>query len=404
MDVLTPLGNTCADLWDGLTSGRSGIGPITKFDTEEYTSKIAGEVRGFNASERVPAKDARRMDPVTQYATHVCLGAVEDSGLEVNDDNAGRIGVVIGTGIGGIHTLETQYGTLLQKGPKRLSPFTIPMLIGDMTAGMASIFIGAKGPNYTTTSACASGAHALGAAIAHIRYGEADVMIAGGSEATVCPFGVGSFCSARALSTRNDDPEHASRPFDKDRDGFVIAEGCGILILEELEHAKARGAKIYGEFLGYGYSGDAYHMTAPSEDGEGMARSMSAALENAGVAPTDIEYVNTHGTSTLAGDVAETAGVKRVFGDHAYKLAVTSTKSMTGHLLGAAGAVEAIATLLSMKNSLLPPTMNLDNPETGCDLDYVPHTARETSIRVAISNSFGFGGHNATLVLKKWEG
>ena len=404
MDVLTPLGNTCAEYWEGITSGRSGVGLITKFSTEGYTSKIAGEVRNFEGTARIPAKELRRMDPVTQYAVYTGVGAFEDSGLEITDDNAARVGVVIGTGIGGLHTLEEQYRTLLEKGPGRVSPFTIPMLIGDMTAGMLSIRLGAKGPNYTTTSACASGAHAMGVSIAHIRSGEADVMIAGGAEATVCPFGVASFCAARALSTRNDDPEHASRPFDKDRDGFVTSEGAGILVLEELEHAKARGAKIYAELLGYGFSGDAYHMTAPAEDGSGMARAMNAALANAQIDPSDVDYVNTHGTSTVAGDVAETAGIKLVFGDHARKLAISSTKSMIGHLLGAAGAVEMVATALSLRDGVITPTINLDNPDPACDLDYVPHTARKSDARIAISNSFGFGGHNATLVVKKWEG
>ncbi len=401
--LLTPIANTRDDFWTNLVSGTSGAGPITHFDASELPSQIAAEVKNFDPTTHIAAKEARRMDRVTQYAVHCSYEALADAGLPVEGDLGDRFGVVIGSGIGGLSTFEEQHSTILERGPRRVSPFTIPMMIGDMAPGMVSIAHGARGPNYATMSACASAAHAIGSSIEHIRSGHADAMITGGTEAAVGLFGVAAFCSARALTTRNDEPERASRPFDADRDGFLIGEGCGVVIIESLAHAKARGAEIYAELLGYGYSGDAYHVTAPSPDGDGMARSMLAALRDAGVNPDDVDYINSHGTSTPAGDPAETAAVKSVFGDRARSVPMNSTKSMIGHLLGAAGAAELIATALSLKHGVLHPTINLDNPDPECDLDFVPHEAREQKTDVALSNSFGFGGHNATLVVRRWN-
>jgi 3-oxoacyl-[acyl-carrier-protein] synthase II len=402
--AVTPLGNSLVEYWDGVRSGRSGAGPITYFDSSDYTTQIAAEVKDFDPTVRLDRKEARRMDPFCQFGTYAALEALENSGLEINDDNAERIGVIIGSGIGGLNTIENQHRVLQKGGPRRVSPFMIPMLIADMASGLTSIITGAKGPNYATVSACASSAHAIGDSLQLIRTGKADAMITGGAESSITPLGMAGFCSARAMSTRNDEPERASRPFDVNRDGFVSGEGSGILILEELERAKARGATIYGEVLGFGYSADAYHLTAPPENGEGMMRSMTAALDDAAIDPTNIDYINAHGTSTEVGDVAESAAIKGVFGDHAHTLAVSSTKSMTGHLLGAAGAVESIATAMGMHEGVLPPTINLEDQDPRCDLDYIPNETREKQAKFALSNSFGFGGHNASLVLGAFAG
>ncbi len=402
MGAVTPVGKTLPEFWRALLAGKSGVGPITRFPTEGYSTTIAGEVKNFDPTTRMTAKEARRMDLYTQYAVVGSYEAIEDAALAITPENAARVGVLIGSGIGGIGTLEAQHKVLLEGGPRKVSPFLIPMLIADMGSGMVSIIFGAKGPNYATVSACASSAHAIGDSVMLIRKGDADVMITGGAEASISPLGIAGFCAARAMSTRNDEPEKASRPFDANRDGFVCAEGAGILILEELEHARSRGARIHAEVLGFGYSADAFHITAPPEGGEGMARSMFGALKDAGVKPEEVGYVNAHGTATEVGDVAETAAIKSVFSDHSYRLAVSSTKSMHGHLLGAAGAVEAIATILALKHKVLPPTINLDDPDPKCDLDYVPHKARPSDANVAMSNSFGFGGHNVSIVVRAW--
>jgi 3-oxoacyl-[acyl-carrier-protein] synthase II len=403
MSAIVPLGNNLDQYWDGLVNGRSGIGPITKFDATGFASTIAGEVKDFDPGEYISPKETRKMDLSAQYAVVAGQDAVKHAGLEITDDNADRIGVIIGTGVGGIKSFEDQHTILVDKGPRRLSPFMIPLIIVDMPAGQLSMAIGAKGPNYATVSACASAAHAIGNSMTHIMLGQADVMITGGTDAAICPMGIGGFCAARALSTRNDDPEHASRPFDVDRDGFVGGEGCATLVLESLEHAQARGANILAELVGYGFSADAYHLTAPSKNGEGMTRSMKAALELAEMDPSDVDYVNAHGTSTRPGDPAESAAIRTAFGGHADNLAVTSTKSMIGHLLGAAGAAEMVATILTIQNGIIPPTANLENPDPACDLDYVPRVAREKTVNVALSNSFGFGGHNASLIVRAWK-
>lgn len=403
MGAITPLGHTVAEFWQALLAGRSGVGPITRFPTDGYSTRIAAEVKNFDPTSRISPKEARRMDLYTQYAVLATYEALEDAALSVTPDNAPRVGVLIGSGIGGIGTIETQHKALLEGGPRKVSPFMIPMLIADMGSGMVSIIFGAKGPNYATVSACASSAHAIGDSIMLIRKGDADVMITGGAEASITPLGIAGFCSARAMSTRNDEPEKASRPFDLRRDGFVCGEGAAILILESLDHAQARNARVYGELIGFGYSADAFHITAPPAGGEGMARSMIGALRDAGVEPEAVDYINAHGTSTEVGDLAETAAIKTVFREHAYRLAVSSTKSVHGHLLGAAGAAEAIATLLALNHHILPPTINLDEPDPKCDLDYVPHKARPASVKTAMSNSFGFGGHNVSLVMRKWE-
>jgi len=403
MGAVTPVGNTREEYWQALVHGKSGVGPITRFPTDAYTTTIAAEVKGFDPSARITPREARRMDLYTHYAVVASYEATEDAGLAITPENAARVGVLIGSGIGGIGTIEAQHKVLLEGGARKVSPFMIPMLIADMASGMVSIIFGAKGPNYATVSACASAAHAIGDSIMLIRKGDAEVMITGGAEAAITPLGIAGFCSARAMSTRNHEPEKASRPFDVNRDGFVCGEGAGILILESLEHAMARNARIYAEFLGFGYSADAFHITAPPVGGEGMARSMLAALRDAGIPPDAVDYINAHGTATPVGDVAEIAAIKAVFGDHARKLAISSTKSMTGHLLGAAGAVEAIASVLALERKLLPPTINLDDQDPLCDLDCVPHTARAASARVAMSNSFGFGGHNVSLLMRAWE-
>jgi 3-oxoacyl-[acyl-carrier-protein] synthase II len=403
MGSITSLGQGVQLLWDSLLEGKSGVGMIEGFDTSALSTKIAAQIRGFNPEHFMERREARRMDPFVQYAVAATRMAMEDSRLQITDENAPRIGVMIGSGIGGLHTLEEQFRVMYEKGPDRMSPFFIPMMIADMASGQVSILFNAKGPNSTVVTACATGTHAVGDAYRIIQRGDADGMIVGGAEAAITPMGLGGFCAARALSTRNDDPQHASRPFDATRDGFVMGEGAGVLILESLAHAKARGAKIYVEVLGYGLSGDAYHITAPAPEGEGAARSMKMALRNSGIRPEDVDYINAHGTSTIPNDKLETAAIKSVFADHAYKVSVSSTKSMTGHLLGAAGAVEAIICAKAIENQIAPPTINYTTPDPECDLDYVPNKPRPLSIRTAMSNSFGFGGHNATVVVRKYE-
>lgn len=402
MGVVTSLGQELDLFWDNLTQGKSGISRIESFDTSDYPTQIAAEIKEFNVEEYVDRKEARKMDRFVQFAAAGAFKALQDSGLNIAEDtNPERVGVMIGSGIGGLGTLEAQHSILLEKGPKRMSPFFIPMMIANMASGHVSILTGAKGPNTTTVTACATGTHSIGDSMKMIQYGDADVMICGGAEATILKTGLGGFCAMRAMSTRNDEPERASRPFDAERDGFVMGEGAGILILESLEHAQKRGAKIYGEVIGYGLSADAHHMTDP--DPNGAFRAMNMAIANAGIEKTEVDYINAHGTSTPAGDRSETTAIKELFGEHAYKLAVSSTKSMTGHLLGAAGGVEAVICGLTLKNGVIAPTINLENPDPDCDLDYVPNEARKSDVKVAMSNSFGFGGHNATIILKKFE-
>lgn len=404
MGVISPIGNTIEQFWHNLINGVSGIGRITSFDTTEYTTHIAGEVKDFDPEKYIDKKEAKRMDRFAQFAVAATKMALEQARLDIRDTNPERVGVYIGSGIGGLATFEENYKTLLEKGPRRVSPFLIPMMIANMGSGIVSITFGAKGPNSSPISACATGTHAVGDATEIIRRGKADVMIAGGSEATIRPLALAGFGNMKALSTRNDEPTKASRPFDRDRDGFVMSEGAGILILEELEHAVRRGAKIFAEVAGYGMSGDAYHLTAPAPEGEGAARAMMEAILDAGLKPEDVDYINAHGTSTDYNDKFETLAIKRVFGDHAYRLAVSSTKSMTGHMLGAAGGVEAIATALTISEGIIPPTINYENPDPDCDLDYVPNVARRAKVDVAISNSLGFGGHNASILLKRYNG
>ena len=401
LGIISPIGNTVAEAWDSALAGKPGITRITRFDPSRLASQIAGEVKGFDIAPYMSPKEARRMDLFIHYGMAAALQAWREAGLAVTPQNAERIGVNYGSGIGGLPLIESQHHELEEKGPRRISPFFIPGTIINMTAGLLSIEIGAKGPNLAMVTACTTSTHCIGEAMKSIRYGEADVMIAGGSEAVVTELAIGGFASARALSTRNDDPATASRPWDKERDGFVLGEGAGAMVLEEYEHAKARGARIYCEVLGYGVSADAYHMTAPSEDGDGAYRCMRNALKDASVDASDVQYINAHGTSTPLGDIAETKAVKRVLGEHAGKAAVNSTKSMTGHLLGAAGAVEAVFTALAIRDQVSPPTINLRTPDPECDLDYVPNSARKMPIRIAMSNSFGFGGTNATLVFAR---
>lgn len=401
MGIVCPVGNTVPEAWTNLIAGRSGIGTITRFDPTPYASHIAGEVKDFSIEPYLSQKEARRMDTFIHYGIAAGVQALKDSGLEVTPANAERIGVNIGSGIGGIVMIQETHNALLQGGPRKISPFFVPGSIINMTSGYLSIMFGLKGPNLASVSACTTANHSIGESARSISYGDADVMIAGGSEAAVATLTIGGFCAARALSTRNDDPQGASRPWDVGRDGFVLGEGAGVLLLEEYEHAKARGARIYAELAGFGMSADAYHMTSPVEDGEGAARCMNNALKDAGLNHADVDYINAHGTSTPLGDVAETVAIKRCFGDHANKLAISSTKSSTGHLLGAAGGVEAVFTLLSMRNQIAPPTINLQNQDPACDLDYVPNTARPMPIDVAMSNSFGFGGTNASVIVKE---
>ena len=404
LGAITPVGNTAEELWSALTHARSGIGPITKFDAAAYPTRIAGEIRNFDPLAYIDKKDARRLDPYLQYAVASSVQAVADAGLDPSRIDAERFGVLIGSGIGGITTLLDGEHVLLQKGPDRVSPFIIPMLIINMASGLVSMRFGAKGPNSSVVTACATGNHAIGDAFKLIRYGEADVMIAGGAEAMIVPLTIAGFCAMKAMSTRNDDPRKASRPFDAGRDGFVCGEGAGIVVIEALEHAVRRDARIYAEVIGYGMTGDAHHMTAPDPEGDGAARAMSLALKSAGLQASEVGYINAHGTSTPYNDKFETLAIKRVFGDHARKLAISSTKSMTGHLLGAAGGVEAIATALALHHGLLPPTINYETPDPDCDLDYVPNQARKQDVEVALSNAFGFGGTNATLAFRKYRG
>jgi 3-oxoacyl-[acyl-carrier-protein] synthase II len=389
--------------WAGIKAGRSGIDRITKFDTTQFATRIAGEVKNFDPLAYVDKKDVKKMDIFIQYAIAASQFAMEDSGLTITPELARRVGVFIASGIGGFTTIEREHKALLEGGPRKISPFFIPSAIINLAAGQVSIRFGAKGPNSATCTACSASAHAIGDAFEIIKRGAAEVMIAGGSEAAITPMGIGGFGALRALSTRNDQPARASRPFDKDRDGFIVGEGSGVLILEEYEFAKARGAKIYAELVGYGMSADAYHITAPSEDGEGAFRVMTEAIESAGLKPSDVDYINAHGTSTPQGDALETLAIKRCFGDHARKVAVSSTKSMTGHLLGAAGGLEAGITVLAVRDQIAPPTINLDHPDENCDLDYIPHHSRPLKITYALSNSFGFGGTNAALLFKKFE-
>lgn len=400
--AVTPVGNDVKTSWENIINGKNGVGPLTRVNADDFPVKVAAELKDFNPEQFIDRKDVRKMDRFTHYAIAASLMAVEDAMLTIDDNNADRVGVWIGSGIGGMETFETQYENFLKRGYRRVSPFFVPMMIPDMATGQVSIFLGAKGFNSCTVTACATGTNSIGDAFKVIQRGDADVMVTGGAEAPITKMSIAGFCSNTALST-NPDPNTASRPFDKERDGFVIGEGAGILILEELNHALNRGANIYAEIVGYGATGDAYHITAPAPEGEGGARAMKMAINDAGIVPDQIDYINAHGTSTAYNDKYETAAIKTVFGHHAYNLAVSSTKSMTGHLLGAAGAVEAIFTSLALKEGILPPTINLVNKDPDCDLDYVPNEARKQSIQYAMSNSLGFGGHNATLVFKKYE-
>lgn len=399
--VVSPLGCGNVKNWDAITSGKSGIRLVTRFDTSDLSVKIAGEVPDFNAEEYIDKKEIKKMDLFIQYALAAAHFAMEDSGLVINEDNAERVGVQVGAGLGGLPTIEKYHTLVAEGGYKKISPFFIPMLIINLAPGHISIKYGAKGPNISSVSACATSTHSIGDAYHIIKRGDADAMIAGGTESVITPLGIGGFAAMKALSDRNDDPAAASRPFDKNRDGFIMGEGAGIVVLEEYESARARGAKIYAEVVGFGMSGDAYHLTAPAPGGEGGARSMNMALKNAGVAPEQVSYINAHGTSTPIGDLYETMAIKSVFGDHAKKMMVSSTKSMTGHLLGAAGGIEAVFTLMAMDKGVVPPTINYTDPDPECDLDYVPNVAREAKLEYTMSNNFGFGGTNATLLFKK---
>ena len=403
MGVVAPNGIGIESFWRSIIGGVSGVGPITRFDASRHDARIAGEVKGFDPLQWLEKKDVRKMDLFIQYAVAAAQMAHDDSGLKVTDENRERVGIVVGTGMGGLPNLEEVHKIMLEKGPGRISAFFIPSIITNLASGQISMRFGMKGPNSCVCTACATGNHAIGDSLRIIQRGEADVMLAGGSEAVITPLTIGGFCAMKALSTRNDEPTRASRPFDKDRDGFVMSEGAGLMVLESLTHAKRRGAKIYAEIVGYGMSADAYHITLPAPEGEGAARSMRLALKDAGVAPSQVDYINAHGTSTPAGDVNETLAIKTVFNEHARKLAVSSTKSMTGHLLGAAGGVESVITVLALYHGILPPTTNYEVPDPECDLDYVPNVARHAEVRHALTNSFGFGGTNATLVLKKFE-
>jgi 3-oxoacyl-[acyl-carrier-protein] synthase II len=401
MGMVSPLGNDLASSWDGIKNGRSGIAPLTSFDASTFPTRICGEVRGLDLTQFINPKDAKKMDAFIHYGVAASLMALDDSGLEVTEANAERIGAMVGSGIGGILGIEQQTEKFLDGGARKVSPFYIPSTIINMLPGHLSIMKGLKGPGFSAVSACASANHSIGMAMRTIQYGDADVMVAGGAERGSSPTSMAGFCSMKAMSTRNDDPTRASRPWDAERDGFVMGDGAGILVIEEYEHAKARGARIYCELAGFGASQDAWHMTAPSENGDGPARCMTMAMKDAGVTAEQVEYLNAHGTSTPLGDLAETLAMKRALGDHAYKVMVSSTKSMTGHLLGAAGGVEAIFSVMALHENVIPPTINLDNPGEGCDLDYVPNTARDKKIDVVMSNGFGFGGTNGTLVFKR---
>ncbi|WP_017160232.1 beta-ketoacyl-ACP synthase II [Xanthomonas phaseoli] len=401
MGMVSPLGNDLATSWDGIVHGRSGIGPITQIDASQFTTKIAGEIKNFDPTLFVSAKDVKKMDSFIHYGVGASFMALDDSGLEIDESNAERVGAILGSGIGGLLGIEEQTIKFHEGGARKISPFYVPSTIINMLPGQVSLIKGLKGPTFSAVSACATSNHSIGTAMRMIQHGDADVMLAGGAERGSSPSSVGGFCAMKAMSTRNDDPTGASRPWDKQRDGFVLGDGAGVLVLEEYEHAKARGARIYAELVGFGASSDAFHMTAPSEDGEGAARSMSAALRDAKLNPEQIGYLNAHGTSTPLGDLAETMAMKRALGDHAYKTMVSSTKSMTGHLLGAAGGVEAIFSVMALHTGIIPPTINLEEPSDGCDLDYVPNVAREVQVDAVMSNGFGFGGTNGTLVFKR---
>ena len=401
LGCVSPIGNSVTASWDALLAGRSGIATITRFDASPFSTHFAGEVKGFNVEDYMPGKEARHMDTFIHYGMAAGMQAMQDSGLQVTEENAERIGVIVGSGIGGLPMIEQTHTELTNRGPRRISPFFVPASIINMISGHLSIKYGLKGPNIAIVTACTTGLHCIGEAGRMIEYGDADVIIAGGAESTISPLGLGGFASARALSSRNDDPATASRPWDKDRDGFVLGEGAGVMVLEEYEHAKARGAKIYAELLGFGMSADAHHMTAPLEDGDGARRCMVAAMRNAGVNADQVDYVNTHGTSTPLGDVAETVAIKRALGDHAKNIVVNSTKSMTGHLLGGAGGLEAVFTVLAVHNQKSPPTINIFNQDPACDLDYCANQARDMKIDIAVKNSFGFGGTNGTLIFSR---
>jgi len=401
LGMVSPVGLNVTDAWANVLAGKSGIAPLTHFDVSDYSVRFGGSVRDFEITDYIAAKDARKMDLFIHYGLAAAIQAVRDSGLEVTEENAERIGVAIGSGIGGLSGIEAGHNAFLKGGPRKISPFFVPSNIINMISGNLSIIYGMKGPNYAITTACATATHSIGDAARLIEYGDVDAMVAGGAEMATSSTGLGGFAAARALSTRNDDPQAASRPWDRDRDGFVLSDGAGVVVLEEYEFAKARGAKIYAEIIGFGMSGDAYHMTSPSQGGEGAARCMKLALRNSGINPEDVDYINAHGTSTPAGDLGETYALKTAFGDHAYKVAVSSTKSMTGHLLGAAGGIEAVFSALAIRDQVAPPTINLDNPDPACDLDFVPDTAREMNIDIVMSNSFGFGGTNGTLIFRK---
>jgi 3-oxoacyl-[acyl-carrier-protein] synthase II len=398
--AVTPLGNTAEETWEAICKGESGVGAITRFDASDFSTRIAAEVKGFEPEKYIEKKECKKMDACIHYAIAASIMALENAGMQITEANTHRIGVIIGTGIGGLATTERYHAILLERGPNRVSPFFFPMSLPNMAAGQVAIYLGARGPNSCVTTACAAANHAIGDAFKIIQRGDAEVMIAGGTEAVITPLAVAAFGNMRALSMRNDEPKHASRPFDRDRDGFVMGEGAGILVLEEWEQAKRRGARIYAEIVGYGMTGDAFHMTMPDPGAQGVAQCIRRALADAGVRPEEVEYINAHGTSTPYNDKHETLAIKRVFGEYAYHLAVSSTKSMTGHLLGAAGGIEAIFTALAIYHGILPPTLNYEHPDAECDLDYVPHYARYQKVQLALSNSFGFGGTNATLVFK----
>jgi 3-oxoacyl-[acyl-carrier-protein] synthase II len=403
LGIISPVGNTVSDAWRNVCEGVSGIGPLDTFDSSALTTQIAGLIRDFDVTRYFEQKEARKVDPFMHYGIAAARQAISESGLEVRESEAHRIGVMIGTGIAGISTIEANHEKLLSSGPRRITPFFVPGTISNMIAGHISILYGMTGPNLAIVTACTTSTHCIGLAARLIQYGDADVMVAGGAEHAATPLGMAGFCAARALSTRNDDPQRASRPWDKERDGFVLSDGAGCMVLEEYERARARGAPIYAELIGFGMSADAYHITAPPEGGQGAELCMRNALNDAGIAPEDVDYLNAHGTSTQLGDVAETLAIKKAFGDHARRLAVSSTKSTTGHMVGAAGAAEAIFTVLALRDQVIPPTINLDDPDPACDLDYTPHTAREAKLETGLSNSFGFGGTNGTVIFKRMQ-
>ncbi|MCM8759788.1 MAG: beta-ketoacyl-ACP synthase II [Candidatus Omnitrophica bacterium] len=403
LGLVTPVGNEVATTWKNLVEGKSGIGPIREFDATNFPTRIAAEVKDFDLG-LIDKKSSRRMDKFVQFAIKAAYEAVKDSGISFDNEDTDRVGVIIGAGIGGLRIIEQQHLQLINSGPSRISPLLIPMLIPDMAAGQVAIMFGLKGPNFATVSACASGAHAIAVACELIRTGKMDIVLAGGTESCITPLGLAGFCSMRALSERNEEPEKASRPFDAKRDGFVMGEGSGIVVMESMEHARARGARIYAKMLGYGMSCDAYHITAPDPEGVGASLCMKYAIEDAGILPEQIMYINAHGTSTPLNDKSETLAIKKVFGEHAYKIPISSNKSMLGHLLGAAGAVEFICTILTMYHGIIPPTINYEVPDPDCDLDYVPNTARKQDVKISISNSFGFGGHNICLCVQRYEG